>query len=156
MSQTTEICPMCGGTMAATNLECPHCGERPFGSSDLPANPDMLRQEHGELTAARRKHNMLGFAFGLPGLALQGVGAGLAAAEEISPGLGIAMRLGGLLIFAVGVYYVALYKGRNGAWALLSLIGCIGLIVLLVLKDYNKARLKEIESAMREAGLPVV
>jgi hypothetical protein len=144
-----SVCPVCGGAVAPNAIECPHCGER-LSDRALPADREALRQELEELHASRKRNNMLGFLFGLPGLLLQVGGSVLAASQEMSPGIGILIRIVGLILLAVGLYFVSLYKGRNGAWALLSLVGCIGLVILLVLKDYNLKRIKEIQSALGE------
>jgi len=141
------VCPVCGGSVAPNDMECPHCGER-LSDRALIGDEASLRQELEELHASRKRNNTLGFLFGVPGLLLQVGGAVLAATQEIDPLVSLIVRLIGLLALAVGLYFVALYKGRNGAWSLLALIGCIGLIVLLVLKDYNLQRIKQIEAAI--------
>jgi small-conductance mechanosensitive channel len=145
-SATASACPVCGGSIVPNAVECPHCGER-LSDRALSADEGTLRQELEELHASRKKNNTLGFLFGVPGLLLQ-VGGGVVAEFLDMPGFGLIGRLIGLILLAIGLYFVSKYKGRNGAWALLALIGCIGLIVLLVLKDYNLQRIKQIEAAL--------
>lgn len=74
----TSLCPVCGGAIAAGTAICPHCGERLIGNASLPADPGEIRRELEEIKSTRRRQNMLGFAFGLPGLALQ-IGGGVLA-----------------------------------------------------------------------------
>lgn len=74
---------------------------------------------------------------------------------EQAVAVGVVLRLVGLVLLAVGIGFVAAYKGRNPAWALVSLVGCIGLIIVAVLKDYPLARIKELEGALKAMGQPV-
>jgi hypothetical protein len=147
----TTACPVCGGAIESASFECPHCGERLKGDASLPSDPADLRAERDRLIASRQQHNRLGFGLGLPGLLLLFAGSGLQAVPDVEPIIGLAIRALGSLLLIVGLYYVALYKGRNGAWALLGFIGCIGLLILLVLKDYNKQRLAQIEKQLAMA-----
>jgi hypothetical protein len=143
------------GTIPVGTAVCPHCGERLIGDASLPADAGEIRRELDEIKSARRRQNLLGFAFGLPGLALQVGGGVLARAMEQAPGVGLLLQLVGLVLLAVGIGFVAVYKGRNPAWALMSLLGCIGLIVIAVLKGLQLARIKELEGALKAMGRPV-
>lgn len=139
--------------MPLAAAECPHCGERLAGNASPAPDSDQLRVELARLKAERSRENKLGFAFGVPGLGLQIGGAVIGEALDM-PAIGAVLRLLGVVLLIVGIGYVAVYKGRKPAWALLGLIGCIGLIVMLVLKDYKAARIKEIEAALAGGGRP--
>ncbi len=152
VSIPADTCPMCGGQLASAAIECPHCGERRVGDASLPADAAQLQEELDTLNENRRRNNMLGFAFGVPGLAMQIIGGVLSAQDEQLLLVGFVLRLLGLAMLMVGIGFVAAYKGRNPAWALLGLIGCIGLLVILFLKDYHKVRIQKIEALLKTTG----
>lgn len=146
------LCPLCGAPTSLGSIECSKCGERLTGNPNLTTNVEELRQELKELHDSRKKQHRLSFAFGLPGLALQFGSGFIAGMDDSGVALALLARLVGAVLLIIGIGYSAAYKGRSPIWAVVGVLGCLGLIVVAVLKDLKKAQIKEIENAL--AGAP--
>ena len=46
----------------------------------------------------------------------------------------------GAVLLVIGLMSVAKYKGRNAAWGLIGMLGCLGLLLMLVLKDMQNEK----------------
>ena len=84
-----------------------------------------------------KRYNNLSFVYAVPGIVLQIVGhvVSQGAKEPASLLLGVAILLIGTALLMVGIAYYAKSRGRSPVWCLMGLLSCIGLIVLLLLKD---------------------
>jgi len=83
------------------------------------------------------RYNRLSFAFGIPGLILQGLGY-MATNDKkmgIEEGAAVAITLVGTIILMVGFALYAKSRGRSPVWCVMGLLSIVGLIVLGVLKD---------------------
>ncbi len=149
----TKPCPFCGEEILAAAKKCKHCrgylapsagpaqGHRP--------DPARLRGELQEIEQERKRNNALGFLFGIPGFSL------MLLAHFMSDPRPEMLALTWILataLFGVGLVYVAKYKGRNPAWALVGLFVCFGLIIMLVLKDFKAERITEIKATLSAMG----
>ena len=76
--------------------------------------------------------------FILLGIAVQFGGAVIASTMG-SDMLSVLFRIGGAIFFITGCCYYAKGKGYHVAWGLLGLFSLIGLLVLVCLRDKNKA-----------------
>lgn len=84
-----------------------------------------------------KRYNNLSLALGVPGIILQIVGNLVAQANaDNSLGLlGVPISLVGTGLLVAGLSYYAIAKGRSGWWGLCGFLSCLGLLILLLLKD---------------------
>lgn len=75
-----------------------------------------------------KKYNNLSLLYGIPGFILQ------IFIFSSAPTLKI-LGLFGLVLFIIGFAYYAKGIGRHPAWGLLGLLGWIGVIIIICLKD---------------------
>ena len=162
MPETVPVqCPECGERVEATPGEksrCPMCGTAvstaggEAGKFYDPAAADLIEAEIADLKATRRTNNLLSFAFAAVAIAVS-IGAQVLFAlsegpperEELAFG-GLGAMLLALVGWVVAFSYYARYKGRHVAWALCGLVGCLGVLLLLLLKDLNGKRLAVLEA----------
>jgi hypothetical protein len=102
-----------------------------------------MPEERDNIRRHLRNLNLLSFAFGIPGLILQFGAMALvpqssrsAAVGSGQEGIVIMARLVGVALLVVGLIFNARWKGRNGAWGLLGLLSCIGLLILYLIPKY--------------------
>jgi hypothetical protein len=93
------------------------------------------------------KFNRKSLAFGIPGLLLQiGCGAGFAvlgyttavSGQTPAEWIGNLLRIGyygGTILLIIGLSEYAMSKRRHVAWGLFGAVSCVGLVILVCLKD---------------------
>lgn len=82
------------------------------------------------------KLNRTSLLIGAPGLILQVIGHSIRVGGNEGLGLTIAL-IGGVLLI-VGLSFYARAKGYHGAWGLLGLLSCLGLLILALMPDKLK------------------
>ena len=100
------------------------------------------------------RHNLLSFAFGVPGLVmLFGSPQVIDGLKQPGPANGILlfpiMLIGPVLLLVGGIFF-AKYKGIHPMNGFFILLGCIGLIVLAVLEDRKGKQILRLKRALRE------
>jgi DNA-directed RNA polymerase subunit M/transcription elongation factor TFIIS len=129
-------CPYCLAAVEPEDAACPECGRR----LDL----DRIEAEVDELQQERGRNQLLSFVFGLPGI---GLAIGSAFVGDLPRSL---LLTGGGLLLWVGIFFGVAHKRDNLLWALLGVLGCIGLLVLAILPDEKGQRLGRLRRYIRE------
>lgn len=86
--------------------------------------------------------NKKSLTFGIPGIIVQIIGNVLVRTQEgntMMVLLGAVVALAGTVLLIVGLSFYARGKGYHPAFGLLGLLSCLGLIILAVMPDKNKA-----------------
>jgi hypothetical protein len=139
-------CPYCQEPISSTARGCRWCGKS--------IDPYQIEDDLHRLQKERMRENLLSFAFGVPGLALAVSGNAIRVflgAHKLEHGiLGLGVMILGAALLVVGGIFYAKYKGQHPALGLLILTGCIGLIVLLVIKDRRGGRIWRFRRYLRE------
>ncbi len=99
------------------------------------------------LAATKSSYNRKSFYWGIPGIILQAIGFAVFfnslsqldmasyRQEPLSVIFARIVLLLGVILLMVGFAYYAKMKGRSPAWCLVGLLGIIGLLILVFLKD---------------------
>lgn len=129
-AELLKNCPFCAEEIQASALRCRFC------QTDLASPPRAglpgSAGSHVDAEVIRadiKSKNLLSFVFGVPGLVLQGVGSSMAR-SGVDAGLGLLLQLAGGCLLIIGLGFYARMKGRNGAWGILGLLSCLGILIL--------------------------
>lgn len=80
--------------------------------------------------------NRTSLLIGVPGIILQFVGVFMRGGGN--DGLALTIQLVGTVLLIVGLSFYARAKGYHGAWGLLGLLSCLGLLILGLMPDKLK------------------
>ncbi len=128
-------------------MKCPDCAEEiPGGSKICPICKSNLAggggggrgivdpQKAQEIKAKISRLNTLSFVVFIPGLLLQfGTPAVITVTTPEQLQMVLALRGLGAIMLIVGFGLYAAMKGRSGAWGLMGLLSCLGLLFLALM-----------------------
>jgi hypothetical protein len=167
---TTAACDLCQQPVSPDQLItlsgkriCAKC--KPDAVMNLKSGVGMSSavspQKADEIKRKISRLNLLSFVFAIPGLILQFAGPGLLLSGHTGPGLAglvLLIRLLAVPLIIAGLVCYALMKGRGGAFGLLGLLSCLGLLILHFLPKacHNcKASASYSAKQCRDCGAPM-
>lgn len=106
-----------------------------------------LRNERDRILVQRQSNQLFSFVVGLPGVMLT-IGVTLLALPpdptRAQPMLGL-LGLIGVIFLCVGVALAANYRGRSAFWGFAAIPCLLGVLILVIVTDFNKERLKQLD-----------
>jgi cytochrome bd-type quinol oxidase subunit 2 len=144
--------------MRSLHLECPNCGETIFvedqecGSCFQSLQEVDLEYEKAQIKSRKLLFSLLCYFFGFVGLLFQIIGLIFITGNDFNQA--ILLIVIGLVLFGIGIGFIAPYKGKNRGWAFLfGFLGCflgvLGLRVVSLIPNENTHRLQRIRNILQ-------